>query len=448
MQTLTKLHAKKIATSLIAASFLGCGATENASSNRPTISAMTSSMTKEGVITTSVTKDGVTTTTTSGGSSSSFAVQDTGQTECYSSSGSSTSYTNAGQDASYTSKTPSFTNNGNKTITDNISSLMWTKTADTNGDGSINSSDKKSQSAAQSYCSDLTLGGYSDWRLPDIKTMYSLINFNGKDPSGDESVLKPFLDTTVFDFAYGDTSAGERTIDAQWATSTTYVSTTMNGDATMFGVNLADGRIKGYPINNKTYYVYCVRGNETYGVNSFTDNSNGTISDKATGLMWQQADSGATMEWQAAIDSCEGATTAGYSDWRLPNAKELQSILDYTRSPNTTSSAAINALFSATSFTNEAGQTDWGFYWSSTTHVSPSSGASAVYVSFGRALGYMNGSWLDVHGAGAQRSDPKAYPTNTTQYTKVTTGAGATALTHGPQGDVIRAKNYVRCVRN
>ena len=63
-------------------------------------------------------------------------------------------------------------------------------------------------------------------------------------------------------------------------------------------------------------------------------------------------------------------------------------------------------------------------------------GDSAVYVSFGRALGYMNGTWLDVHGAGAQRSDPKSgdpveYPHG-----------------HGPQGDAIRIYNYVLCVRD
>ena len=44
----------------------------------------------------------------------------------------------------------------------------------------------------------------------------------------------------------------------------------------------------------------------------------------------------------------------------------LQSILDYTRAPSATNSAAIDPIFSATSFTNEGGQTDWPWYWSST----------------------------------------------------------------------------------
>jgi hypothetical protein len=79
---------------------------------------------------------------------------------------------------------------------------------------------------------------------------------------------------------------------------------------------------------------------------------------------------------------------------------------------------------------------DYPFYWSSTTHAHFLGGSSAAYVSFGRGLGYMDWSWMDVHGAGAQRSDPKAgdpadYPTG-----------------HGPQGDAIRIYNFARVVRD
>lgn len=95
-------------------------------------------------------------------------------------------------------------------------------------------------------------------------------------------------------------------------------------------------------------------------------------------------------------------------------------------------------MFNVTSIVNEAGQIDYPCYWSSTTHanwtVSP--GTYGVYVAFGRAMGFMDGGWVDVHGAGAQRSDPKSgnpadYPTG-----------------HGPQGDAIRIYNYVRVVRD
>ena len=120
------------------------------------------------------------------------------------------------------------------------------------------------------------------------------------------------------------------------------------------------------------------------------------------------------------------------------NSKELESIVDYARSPGTTGTAAIDPMFNATTIVNEAGQDDYPCYWSGTTHENWTSvsGANGVYVAFGRAMGYMGGTWADVHGAGAQRSDPKTgdpddFPTG-----------------FGPQGDAIRIENYVRLVRH
>ena len=65
-----------------------------------------------------------------------------------------------------------------------------------------------------------------------------------------------------------------------------------------------------------------------------------TGSDSATGLMWHKDDTTST-DFENAIATCEADATALWTDWRLPNAKELQSILDYSRSPDTTSSAAM-----------------------------------------------------------------------------------------------------------
>ena len=399
---------------------------------------------------------------TSDGSSNTeltFRVVDTNQVNCFDSNGVATSCSGSGQDGDYSNNIPSYTKNSDGTVTDNITGIIWQNTSDTNGDGVINVSDKMSQSNANSYCENLTLANQSDWRLPDIKTMYSLIDFSGKDASGydgtDTSSLTPFIDNNTFEFGYGDTDANERIIDAQWATTTNYVSTTMNGDATMFGVNLADGRIKGYPLQmrneDKLFYVQCVRENESYGKNSFVDNSNDTISDTASGLMWQKDDSGSTMNWDGAISYCEDLTLADSSDWRVPNAKELQSIVDYSKSPDTTNSPAIDTdFFNSTAITNEGGVSDYGFYWSNTTHIKYNDmGDSGVYLSFGRALGYMNSEWLDVHGAGAQRSDPKILSSNLDQgYQSVTIYNGDSAIAHGPQGDIVRGENFVRCVKD
>jgi len=292
-----------------------------------------------------------------------------------------------GQDADYSSLAPSYTDNGDGTVTDNNTGLRWQRDP-----GSKMGWDEALKAAEGS-----ALAGYSDWRIPTIKELYSLIDFSGVDvdPSASDAE-SPFINTEYFDFVYGDTSKGERIIDSQFMSSTRYVSTTMHGNATVFGVNFADGRIKGYPESDprsgeqKGFFVLLVRGNENYGINNFVDNGDGTVSDLATGLMWMKDDSGKGLNWKEALDYCEDLVYAGYDDWRLPDAKELESIVDYSRSPDTTNSAAVDPVFNSTSIVNEAGEVDFGYYWSSTTHVSASArdaGSQAVYVSFGRAIG-------------------------------------------------------------
>ncbi len=384
--------------------------------------------------------------------SSAYVVVDTGQSKCYNNSEEITCPNSGGsfygQDAQYSGNQPSYTLSGDElTVFDNATGLIWQRSPDTDGDDDIDVADKLTWAQAQAYPATLnaeSFGGYDDWRLPSIKELYSLIDFSGTDPSmcnteQDCQGLVPFIDTDYFDFAYGDTAAGERVIDSQYASSTLYVSTV--DEELLFGVNFADGRIKGYGLtimgSDKTFFVICMRDNTDYGTNNFLDNDDGTITDQATGLMWMQNDSGSGMFWEDALDYTENLTYAVYDDWRLPNVKELQSILDYTRSPDTTSSAAINPLFNVTSITNEEGQIDYPYFWAATTHVKyPDNGNAAAYLAFGRGLGYMNGEWRDVHGAGCQRSDPKIGDPNDYPYGR------------GPQGDAIRIFNYIRTVRD
>jgi hypothetical protein len=370
-----------------------------------------------------------------------YVVVDTGQVKCYDNfeeivcpRPGEAFY---GQDAQYQGIQPSYQDNGDGTVTDLNTGLMWQKTP----------GDKVTYAEAVAGADDFDLAGYDDWRLPTIKELYSLILFSGTDPAP-ESVepATPFIDTDYFDFEYGDISAGERIIDAQYWSCTEYVGTTMNGAATVFGVNFADGRIKGYPRDTGPQgqpmkeFVRYVRGDLKYGVNNFVDNGNGTVTDNATGLMWSKDDSGQGMDWEDAlawVQQKNEENYLGYNDWRLPNAKELQSIVDYTRSPQTTNSAAIDPVFKVTSIIDERGEMNYPFYWTSTTHADATGGGgAAVYIAFGEALGYMNNSWIDVHGAGAQRSDPKSGDPADYPYGR------------GPQGDAIRVYNYVRCVRD
>ncbi|HJO96965.1 MAG TPA: DUF1566 domain-containing protein [Rhodospirillales bacterium] len=475
-----------------------------------------------------------------------FPVVGTGQTKCYGSGripemrscpvpGGDT----FGQDAQYPFNTPGYTDNGNGTVTDDVTGLMWQKAF--LGD--------VSWANAAAVAARADTGGHRDWRVPTIKELYSLINFqgttgraSGPSQSTPPSDAVPYIDTRYFSFEYPSSTSrsGARYIDAQYVSSTAYVGMAM-GAPSFFGVNFADGRIKGYPQRGRrdggAWYARFVRGNPDYGKNDFHDDGNGAITDRATGLTWMQADSGqdgprrhlgnthytdGRMDWPEALAYCQGLRYAGSDDWRLPNAKELQGLIDYTRSPQTTRSAAIDALFIATQITNEADKPDYPGYWASTTHLDGRfPGTAAVVVFFGEALGApslnrlgggpgmrvqggggqqqgrrppppggggpqqgfggQQQGWrpppppggfgprqggggpeqdrgnpsagqppapsggggqatptiIDVHGAGAQRSDPK-----------IGTPGDYPKWGQGPQGDVRRVYNHVRCVRN
>lgn len=113
----------------------------------------------------------------------------------------------------------------------------------------------------------------------------------------------------------------------------------------------------------------------------YTDNGNGTISDSATGLIWQKCTArlGITLgncstgslemyTWSNAITYCEGLILGSRSDWRLPNINELRSIIDYTKSTRPTVDIIA---FPNNRFEN---------YWSSSTYAQNTN--FAWYVNF------------------------------------------------------------------
>ncbi|MHC4135687.1 MAG: Lcl C-terminal domain-containing protein, partial [Planctomycetota bacterium] len=274
-----------------------------------------------------------------------------------------------GQDAQYVTAPLRYKDHGDGTVTDLNTRLVWQKTPDFV---------KRTQDEAEAYARGLRLAARTDWRLPTIKELFSIADFRGS-----MHTRTPYLDTSVFDFEYpvptrgGGRRPGHRPMDAQYASSTRYLGTTMGRDRSAFGFNFADGRIKSYPLRARRY-VRCVRGNPDYGKNRFVDEGNGTIEDRATGLIWQKADSAQTMDWKHALAYAEKLSLAGHDDWRLPDVKELQSIVDYTRAPDADDpkrrAAAIDPRFDLT-------ETE-SWFWSSTTHIE---NRFAYYVCFGQA---------------------------------------------------------------
>lgn len=363
-----------------------------------------------------------------------YPIVDTGQDRCFTNS-QEIAYPAPGadfdgQDAQYRGLQPAYRDNGDGTVSDLNTGLMWVKTPDL----------KKTSTYPQALAGakDCRVGGHDDWRLPTIKELYSLIDFRGYSFQTAEK-SRPYLDAQTFDFVFGDVSRGQRLIDAQYASSNLYVGAADGNTpgGKLFGVNFADGRIKGYDLvmpggfREKTFYVRYVRGNSRYGINDFADNGDGTVTDRATGLTWAREDSGKAMNWEEALRYAEVLTLAGHDDWRLPNAKELQSLIDYSRAPDAKDPArrgpAIDPVFKMTD--PEA------WYWTGTTHLDNHACGFAVYVCFGMAMGQKQGVKVNVHGAGAQRSDPKSGDPQ------------VWASGNGPQGDQVRIYNYVRCVR-
>ena len=98
--------------------------------------------------------------------------------------------------------------------------------------------------------------------------------------------------------------------------------------------------------------------------------ADGVVTDSKTTLEWQDnySDNEGSIKfanWTDAIDYCEGLSLNSQNDWRLPNKKELLSIVDYD-----TYNPSISSVFQKTTSYD---------YWSSTTSASDTGGAWNVY---------------------------------------------------------------------
>ena len=292
-----------------------------------------------------------------------------------------------GQDAQYTGNAPSYTDNGNGTITDNVTGLLWTQAI---------SSYSMPWSDASGYCEALETGGVTDWRLPSVKDLWSIRDF---------STGMPWVDTDYFHLVGDGSELGQHHswTSTRYLVESEYQNEQVVGDPS-FIVNDWTGHIKAM---SGSRFVRCVSGGE-YGINDFVDNGDKTVTDNATGLMWMQNDSGYAMNWQDALKYAEESTYAGYDDWRLPNAKELQSIADYSKD---VIPAIDTSVFNLSVLTNVKGQTDYPFYWTNTSN--PVQGAEGVdggkIYAWVLAFGYnTDPDGNDLHGAGSVVFDTKA----------------------------------------
>jgi hypothetical protein len=312
-----------------------------------------------------------------------YPIVDTSQSICYNNSEIIESPAEGeafyGQDAQYTGNVPSYTDNEDGTVIDNVTGLIWTQDL---------SKMSMTWEEASEYCENLEFAGYDDWRLPSLKELWSIRDF---------STGWPWIDTDYF-YLIGDGSDGAQ--QHSWSSNAYLVDTEEAVDNVAFAVNDWTGDIKSF---SGERFVRAVRG-DTYGINDFKDYGDHTIMDEATGLMWSQDDSGEGMNWETALAYAENSDYGGYNDWRLPNVKELQSIVDYSGI-----FPAIDPIFNITWIFNESGSSDYPYFWTGTTNscIDPNDEDGywyAWYVAFGYAV---DTDGMDLHGAGAVRFDTK-----------------------------------------
>ena len=174
--------------------------------------------------------------------------------------------------------------------------------------------------------------GKTDWRVPNIVELHTLIDFKKTSPAINKSLFPQIPP------------------DLSFLSSSVYKPNISSG-VYQWGVKFVYG--EDYISSpGEVYYIRLVRGDVLQVVpmlKEFIDNKDGTVSNIKTGLTWQRCAVG--QNWNNG--GCDGksitytqdkaieliADTSGQTDWRLPTLTELLTIVDYSQS-----SPAINSI--------------------------------------------------------------------------------------------------------
>ena len=241
-----------------------------------------------------------------------FKLPDTGQTDSYTST--------FGEDSDYTGNARSFTDNGDGTVTDENTRLMWQQEDD--------GIDRNWYESYQ-YCYYLRLGGYTDWRLPKLEELTYLIDFSRKYP--------PYIDQNYFKNTKHDVYHSISHIPLTYGVS--YIVD--------FG-----SKSSYYPSKSSQGFVRCNRG--VYTENDFEIIDSETLVDHSTNLIWERGNS-ALLTLDESIAYCENLSKYNRTNWRLPNINEAVSITNaYRGDPINLEFFDITSLWTSTGYDNES----------------------------------------------------------------------------------------------
>jgi hypothetical protein len=245
-------------------------------------------------------------------------------------------------------------------VTDNVTALVWQGcTLGLSGDDCATGFVAKASWDDQlASCDSLTWGGHDDWRLPDPYELQTLVNCDTATPPGIDTTVFP---ATPLDWFWSSSSS----VQSSWAWTVQFA----------FGVVASD-------VKANSRSARCIRGGPLKAprFEASTLSGDRVVTDTLHGLMWQGCPEGTSGDtcgtgtitwstWEGALAYCEGLSWGGFTDWRLPDIDELQSIVDYRY----VSTSVDPAVFPGLSSNG----------WSSTTRATTSGAAWVVNFEFG-----------------------------------------------------------------
>ncbi len=367
----------------------------------------------------------------------------TGQTTCYDSAGNTIACTGTRQDgdirAGVVWPSPRFVDNGDGTVTDKLTGLMWIK----------GETEAMTWQAALDYVKTLNTGGHADWRLPNVEELRSLVDYSQVDPSLPQGHL--FTNARAASYWSSTTNAGytvdawyvyflDGSVDSSNKSGHYYVRAVRGGQCGSLDDSVIclpkTGQTKCYDTGGAE--ISCagtgqdgdIQAGVAWPSQRFVDNGDGTVTDQLTGLMWIK-DETAQMTWQAALDYVKTLSTGSHTDWRLPNVEEMRSLVDNSQySPS---------LPQGHPFTNVLASG----YWSSTTLANGTGDAWGVHFTNGYVYGHDKPDYDYVRAVRGGQSGPFDPSTTTT----TVPGTATTTTTTNASGQTNQAqaaidKNY------
>ncbi len=324
----------------------------------------------------------------------------TGQTRCWDSKGDRIECAGSGRDGAIQAgapiPAPRFTDNGDGTVTDKLTDLIWLKNANRFGEmpweQALATANKLA--AGSAGLNDGSSAG--DWRLPNVLEMESL-SFLDNDTGPAIPPDNPFTNLQAANY---------------WTSSSVAVAPALGWfvalavaphvfDLKMNAMRVWPVRGGGNPRLPRTGQTGCfdtwgrpvpcegtgqdgaIRSGVPFPEPRFIDNANGTVSDKLTGLVWlKNANRFGTRSWEQALKDCNNLGGGGHEltdgsaagDWRLPNLNELRSLIDFGKfAPSLSAGHPFNNVRTS-------------LYWSSTTIASAPNQARFVFVGIGPSV--------------------------------------------------------------